>query len=533
MRPMNMPGRLLLAVLCCCMAAEARGAAPAGGITCQADPYPSELVQKSGLYELPDDPAARTSLIRFKTRDGHTLNAYTYRATGFSGSDGPIVFILHGAARNAIDYLNRFKPIAERHGALAIAPEFPDTIYGPGSDRYTLAVSRGKPIYSGTYMPWLWRPPDRYLYSEIEHLFEAVRQELGSSRCTYGIWGHSAGGQFVHRLVTFRPDARVDSAVAVNSGFYTLPSYGNGSDPNYSMPYGLKGTPLKEEDVRRLLEAPLVVLVGEHDTETGEESESVRDSKYANFQGLNRRERAEFYFKTGKREALRLGLRFGWRFAVIPGAGHNARRVGPSAAWYLFQPPAAQPCVPTPAGQARGLVINEIYGDPAGGPSGDANRDGRRDPQGDEFVELVNTSDRDICLSGWHLTDAASPERHRFPIGSLLPAGKALVVFGGGIPTGAFGEAEVQTAFSSGELNLNNEGDVLTLADADGKAYQRISWGDCAGQQCAEEHIASPINIDQSLNRWPETKGPFTPHGSLQHGKRYSPGMKTDGTFFR
>ncbi len=530
---MNMPGTFLLMLLCCCMAAEARSASPADSTSCRVDPYPSELVEKSGLHERPAEPNTRTSLIRFKTGDGHTLNAYTYRATGFSESDGPIVFILHGAARNAIDYLNRFKPIAEQHGALAIAPEFPDTIYGPGSDRYTLAVSRGRPIYSGTYMPWLWRRPDKYLYSEIEHLFEAVRQELGSSRCTYGIWGHSAGGQFVHRLVTFRPDARVDSAVAVNSGFYTLPAYGNGSDPNFFMPYGLKGTPLKEGDVRRLLEAPLVVLVGERDIETGEESESVRDSKYANYQGLNRRERAEFYFKTGEREALRLGLRFGWRFAVIPGAGHSARRVGPSAAWYLFQPPNAEPCVPTPAGQAKGLVINEVYGDPAGGLAGDANKDGVRDPQGDEFVELVNVSGHDICLAGWYLTDATGSERHRFPIGSILPAGRAVVVFGGGIPTGAFGDAEVQTAFSSGELNLNNDGDVLSLVDADGKTSRRISWGDCAGQKCAEEHIAHPININQSLNRWPEAEGPFTPHGSLQDGKLYSPGTKANGRLFK
>jgi hypothetical protein len=185
--------------------------------------------------------------------------------------------------------------------------------------------------------------------------------------------------------------------------------------------------------------------------------------------------------------------------------------------------------VSTPAGQAKGLVINEIYGDPAGSLAGDANKDGVRDPQGDEFVELVNVSGHDICLAGWHLTDATGSERHRFPIGSILPAGKAVVVFGGGIPTGAFGDAEVQTAFSSGELNLNNDGDVLSLMDADGKTYRRISWGDCAGQKCAEEHIAHPININQSLNRWPEAEGPFTPHRKITGDAAYSPGTRVDG----
>jgi hypothetical protein len=500
--------------------------------SCKADPFPSQFVDTSGLYKHVIDPKTETSLIRFKARDGNILTAYTYRATGFSVSDGPIVFILHGAARNAIDYLNRFKPIAEQHGALAIAPEFPYSIYGPGSDRYTLAVGTRKPPYTDTYRAREWRNRDDYLYSEIEHLFEAVKQELHSDKCTYGIWGHSAGGQFVHRLMTFRSDARVDVAVAVNAGFYTLPSYGNGSDRNYFMPYGLKGTPLDAGDVRRLLTAPLVVLVGENDTETGEESSSVPDSIYSNFQGINRNERAKFYYKTGEREAHRLGLKFGWRFAVVPGTGHSARRVGPSAAWFLFHRPEEIPCVPTPSEDADGLVINEIYGDPANGLAGDANKDGVRDPQDDEFVELVNTSHHDICLSGWQMGDASDPSRHQFPIGSMLPAGKALVVFGGGVPTGKFGGAEIQTAFSSGELNLNNKGDILSLSDANGKTFQRISWGDCAGKECAAEHISQGININQSLNRWPEANGPFSPHGNILNGASYSPGTRVDGIPF-
>jgi hypothetical protein len=472
------------------------------------------------------------SLIRFQTKDGHTLTAYTYRATGFSSQSGPIVFVLHGAARNAVDYLNRFRPLAEQHAALAIAPEFPDTVYGPGSDRYTLAVGKNKPLYTDTYIASQWRSRDDYLYSEIEHLFEAIRQELQSSECTYRIWGHSAGGQFVHRLMTFRPDARVAVAVTVNAGFYTLPSFGNGSDANFFMPYGLTGTPLTGDDVRRLLQGPLVILAGELDTVTGKESESVRDSREANFQGSNRRERAELYYRMGKQEAHRLQIPFGWRHAVVPGAGHNSRKVGPSAAWFLFHPTDEAPCVTTPSASAAGLVINEIYGDPAGGPSGDANRDGLRDPQEDEFVELVNTSGQDICLSGWYLGDAADPSRHRFPLGSLLPAGKALVVFGGGVPIGNFGGAEIQTAVASGELNLNNKGDILVLSDALGTTHQRLSWGDCADRACAEEHISPAININQSLTRRPEAGGPFHPHGVLQPGTRFSPGTRSDGTPF-
>jgi pimeloyl-ACP methyl ester carboxylesterase len=524
---------VLLPILLCSYAAGMVGTAwSATDDSCQEDPFPSRLVETTGLHSPGLARDDKNGQIRFIAGDGNTLTAYTYRATEYSADDGPIVFILHGASRNAIDYLNRFKPIAERQGALAIAPEFPEAIYGPGSDRYTLAVGKNKTPYTSTYKASEWRQPDDYLYSEIEHLFEAVRRELKSRECTYRIWGHSAGGQFVHRLMTFRSDARVTAAVAVNAGFYTLPSYGNGSDPAFFMPYGLQGTPLQAGDVRRLLQAPLTILAGELDTETSEESPSVRDSTAANLQGLNRRQRAEFYYRTGEKEATRLGLKFGWRFAVVPGAEHSGRKVGPSAAWFMFHQPEAMPCQATQANDADGLVINEIHGDPANGLAGDANNDGIRDPQEDEFVELVNTANQDICLSGWHLTDASGTTRHRFPLGSLLPAGNALVVFGGGVPTGKFGGAEIQTAVSSGELNFNNKGDVVSLLDSQGKIYRTVSWGDCAGKQCAQEHISQPLDIDQSLSRWPEADGPFMIHSTLQAGRRYSPGTKADGTPF-
>lgn len=524
---------LLLILLCRSAVGMADTTASAGDVTCHADPFPSQLLESTSLHTPGLNPDGKTRHIRYKARDGNTLTAYTYRATEFSAEDGPIVFIMHGASRNAIDYLNRFKPIAERHRALAIAPEFPESIYGPGSDRYTLAVGKKKTPYTGTYRASEWRRPDDYLYSEIEHLFEAVRRELKSSECTYRIWGHSAGGQFVHRLLTFRADARVASAVAVNAGFYTLPTYGNGADPTSFMPYGLQGTPLQAGDVQRLLQAPLAIVVGELDTETGEESSSVRDSTAANFQGLNRRQRAEFYYRTGEKEASRLGLKFGWRVAVVPGAEHSGRKVGPSAAWFLFHPSDAIPCQATSGDEANGLVINEIHGDPATGSAGDANNDGARDPQEDEFVELVNTANHDICLSGWHLTDASGTTRHRFPLGSLLPTGSSLVVFGGGVPTGKFGGAEIQTAVSSGELNLNNQGDVLSLVDFQGKIFQDVSWGDCAGKSCAQEHISHPLNINQSLSRRPEANGTFSAHGTLREGSRYSPGTKVDGTPFK
>ena len=51
---------------------------------------------------------------------------------------------------------------------------------------------------------------------------------------------------------------------------------------------------------------------------------------------------------------------------------------------------------------------------------------------------------------------------HTFPNGSIVEAGKAILIFGGGTPTGTFGGAVVQKS-TSGDLNLNNAGDILYL----------------------------------------------------------------------
>ena len=100
------------------------------------------------------------------------------------------------------------------------------------------------------------------------------------------------------------------------------------------------------------------------------------------------------------------------------------------------------------------LIINEISADPDS-TDGDANGDGEAQFSDDEFIEIVNISDAPVDLSGWVMADGAQ-DRHTFPAGSVIPAGCALVLFGGGTPTGTFGNALVQTA-SEGSIGLNQQ----------------------------------------------------------------------------
>ncbi|MFQ5652268.1 MAG: choice-of-anchor D domain-containing protein [bacterium] len=164
------------------------------------------------------------------------------------------------------------------------------------------------------------------------------------------------------------------------------------------------------------------------------------------------------------------------------------------------------------------IVINEIHADPAPGLEGDANNDGVRSADNDEFVELVNSSASDIDISGWTLSDAQGV-RHTFPNGTIVPGKCAIVVFGGGSPSGSFGGAIVQT---TGSLGLNNTGDTVTLNDG--------------ASEVASVTYGSEANADQSLTRDPDMSGsePLVQHTSASGagGRLFSPGTKATGAPF-
>jgi hypothetical protein len=446
--------------------------------------------------------AARFGTVRFQARDGNRLTAYVYRATAFDSVRGPIWFIMHGAGRGAEGYLQAAAPVAERHAALAIAIEFSRDTYRMQED-YTLNVGG---------------------YAEVERVFEAVRRLLGGRQQGYYLFGHSAGAQFVHRLITFVPEARVLGAVAANAGWYTLPV------THFDMPYGLRGS--ERIDVRRLFARPLTVLLGARDTATPDADRLLRGTRAAMAQGPTRLARGEHYFATARRAAATIGEPLKWRLAVVPRAAHEVTQVIASAGFFLFEN-GESACEPTTAAAAAPqLVINEILADPPKDRAGDANADGVRDASDDEFVELVNTGTAPVCLAGWTLGDANEAERHVFPLGAALPPGRALVVFGGGVPTGRFGGATVQWAAFGGRLNLSNAGDVLTLRDAGGAVAKQLSWGDCAGARCASEHRAGGLGFEGSLVRWPELTGTWRAHAEVARS-RFSPGVRADGTAFR
>ena len=164
------------------------------------------------------------------------------------------------------------------------------------------------------------------------------------------------------------------------------------------------------------------------------------------------------------------------------------------------------------------LVINEVLFDPPN-PGGDTNRDGTLDTSQDEFVELLNVTEEAFDLSGYEIHDGVGM-RHIFPAGTVLASGRAILVFGGGSPTGSFGGSLVQIA-SSGLLGLNNSGDIVILKTPGGGSDLLSLTYDGVVQ-------------DEALTRSPDGSGDLIPHSTAggAGGNLFSPGTRVDGEDF-
>jgi hypothetical protein len=176
------------------------------------------------------------------------------------------------------------------------------------------------------------------------------------------------------------------------------------------------------------------------------------------------------------------------------------------------------------------VVVNEVLADPPTGINGDANHDGTRDSSQDEFVELVNSTGGGINISEWTVrthstTSSIETVRHTFAANTTLPAGEAMLVFGGGTFNPGdplFGCAQVVKA-SSGGLSLTNGGLTILVRDGSGNLVTQFSYGGTTGLNGGNA---------QSLTRSPDITGNFVLHTTIAGARTFSSGLKTVGTPF-
>lgn len=233
------------------------------------------------------------------------ITVFTYKPPTYK--DGPLLVIFHGVQRNAEDYRNFAITLAERFGAIVVAPlfdneRFPSARYQRGG----LVGANGKA-----------QSPGQWTYAIVPKIVAHIRAQEQRPALPYYYIGHSAGGQFLVRLAAFLP-AEAVRIVAANPGSHLFPNR------EMEFGYGFGGLPpeLSNDDVlRRYLAAPLTIYLGTDDIYP---RPSFDASEPAMKQGPHRLARGRNCFEAAQKLARERGWAFNWRKVETPGIGHDA-----------------------------------------------------------------------------------------------------------------------------------------------------------------------------------------------------------------
>ncbi|MBI5591420.1 MAG: hypothetical protein HY881_13160 [Deltaproteobacteria bacterium] len=258
----------------------------------------------------------------FTDRQGNPnkpIRVWYYQPSGFS-CDTPVLFVMHGGKRDAQRDRDEWIQYAERYGFLLIAPEFSHKYY-PGKGEY----NEGN-IFDKLENP---TPENDRAFTVIEHLFDFVKEATQNQSSSYNLYGNSAGGQFIQRMILFKADARIRMAIAANPGVYVFPVYSAGK-----YPYGIRNSGVTPEDLRAAFIKNFILLLGEKDLNDADANLSRSPETLE--QGNNGFERGNNFYDSAKNEASRLGMTFNWKLTTVPGAVHRDAQLAETAARLLF-----------------------------------------------------------------------------------------------------------------------------------------------------------------------------------------------------
>ena len=160
------------------------------------------------------------------------------------------------------------------------------------------------------------------------------------------------------------------------------------------------------------------------------------------------------------------------------------------------------------------IVLNEFM---AADNMSDTNCDGDTTGTADEFVEIVNVSNKTLDMEGVTIADSVIV-RHTFPAGVTIEPGKSYVVWNAGTPN-CPGVTDFAVA-STGQLGLNDAGDTITIATGDATPVNLVSM----------TYGAATTNVSSNLS--PDVTGTsYVLHNSMAT-TAFSPGKHADGSAF-
>ena len=259
--------------------------------------------------------------------------------------DTRVLFVVPGSGRNAWDYRDAWKQASERYNVLVLSPayseeEFDFAAYHMGGVVEHFRFTDLKAAQAG-------RETSRYhlkdediqfdinidkaswLFNDFDRIFDVVNSATDIQQTHYDMFGHSAGGQLLHRMVLFHPNTKANKIIASNSGLYTL--------PNWDLPplFGLKGVGIEKDSLKVSLSKNLIVLIGELDNED-EQGGTLLHTPIADQQGLGRLSRGRSFYATAEDAAKALNVELNWQLQIAKGVGHDHQKMSKAAAKVLY-----------------------------------------------------------------------------------------------------------------------------------------------------------------------------------------------------
>ena len=253
-----------------------------------------------------------------------TITVHYHRPVNFTKTS-PVLLVLPGAGRNADDYRNAWKWASETYGVLVLALGYPKEHY-PGFWSYNLAGM----IYDIDFEKETFTietEASKWIFNDFDRIFHMVKARLGLQQDHYDMFGHSAGGQLLHRYALFGTSRYANRIIAANSGWYTLPI------ATAPFPYGLGKSPFANKKID--FDKKLTIFLGKKDN-ADETRGHLRHGPEVDQQGLHRLERGIYFYNKAEREAKIHNKRFHWRMELVPNVGHDYKKMSTKAALLLY-----------------------------------------------------------------------------------------------------------------------------------------------------------------------------------------------------
>lgn len=266
----------------------------------------------------------------FATPAAPTIKVYALIPSTLS-RDSHLTMVFHGSSRNADDYCNRWSTYTDVGDAIIICPRF-DKSNWSGSAKYNLgnvftSVSSGGQTGS-------LRPASKWSFTVADNLQEWAFKQFALRDTLLDAWGHSAGGQFVHRWALFLPDIPVRYLMPANPGWWTVPESG------VVFPYGLDNSDLNfsPSEIEDYTNKNFVIMRGELDNDpngSGLRRNAIVDAQ----QGIHRFARAKYFFDTG----CAINSQCRWELRDVANVGHEGDKMALAAIAFLTSADASLP----------------------------------------------------------------------------------------------------------------------------------------------------------------------------------------------